>query len=311
MSDTETTDGTRIRSRSRPSEPDAPKNDPAASQSGGDDSGDWMKRGAAARRTTDKELAANREKERRRAEGIFMPYRFWLPVGKQTEIIVLDAEPGPCFYEHNLKDPGTGKWDVYEGCPKEFEPCPLCDGVAGGKESYYVMLLSIIALDPYVNKDGKTIPHSKKLLAVKTNDQPFFNRLFEREGTLRGAHLLMARDSKNSANHGRPELIEMHKEEDILATFGHPEIKAQDGRVIKKQNADCYPYPYEKIFTRPSATDLRTRYGGAAPAGSADDIGGGSAAGGSRITARGGAAGDAPPSGGAGATDDLDDDIPF
>ena len=301
MSEDTDTSGARIRSRTRPKpqeEEQEQKAEIKAKAPASDDGGDWMKKGAAARRTAEKELAANKEKERRRAEGIFMPFRFWVPVHKQTEIIILDEEPGPCFYEHQLQDPATGRWDVYEGCPKEFEPCPLCDGVAGGKESYYVMLLSIIALDPYVNREGKTIPHSKKLLAVKTNDQPFFNRLYEREGTLRGAHLLMARDSKNMANIGRPEFEQMHKDADILATFGHPEIKASDGRVIKKQNADCYPYPYEKLFTKPSADDIRARYGGVAPAGSQGDIAG--AEGGSKIKSK------STPQ------DDLeDDDIPF
>lgn len=302
--------GTRIRSRSRPSQEPEEKQEAQSQNSGAEsDNGDWMKTGAAARRTAEKELAANKEKERRRAEGIFMPYRFWVPVGKQTEIIVLDEEPGPCFYEHQLKDPSTGKWDIYEGCPKEFEPCPLCDGVAGGKESYYVMLLSVISLDPYINKDNKTIPHSKKLLAVKTNEQPFFNRLYEREGTLRGAHLLMARDSRNSANIGRPEFMEKHTDADIMATFGHPEIKTNDGRLIKKQNADCYPYPYEKIFTKPSASDLRTRYGGAAPAGSSDDLNSG-AEGGKKIGAKS-AQNKENGVGGDSNHDDLDDGIPF
>jgi hypothetical protein len=90
-----------------------------------------------------------------------MPYRFWLPVGKQVEGVVLDTELGPCFYEHQLQNPRTGKWDIYEGCPKEYEHCPLCDGVAGGKESYYVMMLTVMVLDPYINKQGVTVPHAQ------------------------------------------------------------------------------------------------------------------------------------------------------
>jgi len=252
-----------------------------------------MKQGEAAKELQAKEKAKNEEKERRRAAGIFVPYRFWIPAGKQVEIVILDDQPGPCFYEHQLKDPNSGKWDIYEGCPKEFEACPLCDGQAGGKDSYYVMMLSCVVLDPYVNKKGVTVQHSKKLLAVKVHDQPFFYRLAEREGTLRGAHLLMARQTKQDSNIGRPEHLQHHSEADIMTTFGHPEIKAQDGRLIKQANADCTPYPYDKIWSRPSGEDLRLRYGGAAPMGSPDDL-----TGGSTITA-------------GQAVDDLDDDIPF
>jgi hypothetical protein len=263
---------------------------------------DWMKRGASARELQEAEHARNLEKEKQRAEGIWMPYRFWLPVGKQVELVILDNEPGPCFYEHQLQDPRTGKWDIYEGCPKEYELCPLCDGVAGGKESYYVMMLTAMVMDPYVNKNGVTVPHSRKLLAVKTNDQPFFLRRFDEQGSLRGTHLLMTRNSKQDANIGRPEKLAQHSEEDIIATFGHAEVKSQEGKVLKQQNADCFPFPYSKLWSRPSGEDLRRRYGGAAPMGSRQDVTQAAAAGGSTIRPRAAATTDAPP---------LDDDVPF
>lgn len=278
-------DSPRIRSRTTPAE--------QRNRNASDDS--WMKTGRAAQKIQEKEQAKNEEKERRRAAGIFVPYRFWLPAGKQVEIVLLDDEPGPCFYEHQLQDPATGKWDIFEGCPKEFEACPLCDGQAGGKESYYVMMLSCMVLDPYVNKNGVTVPHSRKLLAVKTNDQPFFLRTYEREGTLRGVHLLMTRPSKQDSNIGRPEMLQRHSDADIMATFGHPEIKASDGRVIKKANADTQPFPYGEIWSRPSGDDLRRRYGGVAPMGSDADVGEGN-----KIT-----------TGSNSNYDDLDDDIPF
>jgi hypothetical protein len=295
----------RIRSRIPTGTPQ-PAAQPAAqgqpAQRGGDD---WMKSGARAREIQQTELQRNQEREKQRAEGIWMPWRFWLPVGKQVELVILDSEPGPCFYEHQLQNPSTGKWDIYEGCPKEFEVCPLCDGAAGGKESYYVMMLTAMVLDPYINKNGVTVPHSRKLLAVKTNDQPTFLRRFDQEGTLRGTQWLMSRDTKNDSNIGRPEFLQRHAEEDIIASFGHPPVTAQDGRVLKQANADCHAFPYAKLWSRPSGEDLRRRYGGVAPMGSAQDIQ--TAAGGTRIQPRGGNT-----AGGAGGVDhDLDDDVPF
>lgn len=289
--DTPSTGG--IRSRIAPTTTPATPAAAKAATNRADDDG-WMKTGREAQKVQAAELEKNKEKERRRAEGIFMPFRFWLPAGKQVELVLLDDEPGPCFYEHHLQDPVTGKWDVYEGCPKEFEACPLCDGQAGGKESYYVMMLTAMVLDPYVNKNGVTVPHSRKLMAVKTNDQPFFLRTHEREGTLRGVQLLMARQGKQDASIGRPEFIARHSEADIMATFGHPAIKANDGRVLKQANADTLPFPYSKLWTRPSGADLRTRYGGAPPMGSAADTDGGK-----------------PIQTGGSNYDDLDDDIPF
>lgn len=231
--------------------------------------GDWMKSGASARETAQSELARNQEREAKRAAGIYMPWRLWLPVGKQVEVVVLDTELGPCFYEHNLQNPATGKWDTFESCPKEFEHCPLCDGVAGGKESYYVMMLTVMVLDPYINKNGVTVPHSRKLLPVKTNDQPFWQRQFEDTGSLRGRQYLMVRDSKDQSNTGRPEYLnQQHGEDTIIASFGHPAITDQQGKVLKQANTDCYPFPYAQLFTRPSGEDLRRRYGGAPPVGS-------------------------------------------
>jgi hypothetical protein len=213
-------------------------------------------------------LPATKKKNGNARQGFSCPSVSGLPVGKQVEAVVLDNELGPCFYEHQLQNPRNGKWEIYEGCPKEFEHCPLCDGVAGGKDSYYVMMLTLMVLDPYINKNGVTVPHSRKLYAVKTNDQPYWQRQFDQNGSLRGRQYLFARDSQQGSNTGRPDFLAAHSEDAILASFGHPEIKSQDGKVIKQANADCYPFPYSQLFHRPSGEDLRRRYGGAAPIGS-------------------------------------------
>ena len=64
-------------------------------------------------------------------------------------------------------------------------------------------------------------------------------------------------------------VVEMHSEDDILESFGHEEVKNDQGKVIKAANQDCFPVEYEKLFKQPSAADIRTRYNlGAAPAGS-------------------------------------------
>lgn len=256
--------------------------------------GGWMSSGASARAKAEEELVRQREAAERRASGLYMPFRFWVGVGEQREVVILDSQLGPCFYEHQMQNPRTGRWDVHEACPKEWEPCPLCDHQ---KDSYYVMMLTVMDLSPYTNKQGQTIPHSRKLMAVKAQQQPFFMRQFDRHQTLRGLHLLMSRDTQQTAQIGNPEFIQLHSEEDIIESFGHDQIVAQDGKVLKERNTDCFPFPYDRLFQKPTAEDLRRRYGGAAPAGSRqerdDEWSGG----------QGGAAG--------GAGNDMDDEIPF
>ena len=232
--------------------------------------GGWMKSGADARSRSEAELARQRDAAAKRNAP--RAFRFWTGVGQQREIVILDTHPGPCFYEHQLQNMRTGKWDIHEACPKEWEPCPLCDGAAGGKESYYVMMLTCVELAEWTDKHGTVHPYSVRLLPVKAEQQGFFLRQYDRHGSLRGLRLLMTRDTKQSAAIGMPEFIEMVPAENIVASFGHGEMRAQDGRVIKQANADCHPLDYGKLFRKPSGADLRTRYGGVAPAGSQQDI---------------------------------------
>ena len=237
----------------------------------------FMHRGAAADQTRAQEEA--RQAERR--ERGYAPFRYWLAApkdgkpGQQGDIIILDNDVGPCFYEHAIPGPNND-WSktTHELCPKEYDSCPLC-ARSGTGESYYVMFLSVIDMRPYTKRNGEIIPFSRKLLAIKTSSQAFFARLKERHGNLRGAHLLMVRDNSNSASIGTPEYIEHVTEEQILQNFAHAEVKAQDGRVVKQANADCYPFQYDGeggIFRQPSGEALRQKYGGVAPAGSAAEV---------------------------------------
>lgn len=234
----------------------------------------WMRRGDDARQRAEAEIARQRAEAERR-QGPRVPFRFFTKVGEPREIIVLDSEIGWCFYEHQLQNSKNGKWELHEPCPKEFEPCPICTadenrGGGWGRESNYLMFLTVAELSPWTDKDGNVHNYSIRLLAVKAAHHGFFIRLHEREGTLRGAHLLMARDTKQVVNHGVPEFLSMESESDIMETFGHDAITDDNGKVVKEANADCFPVDYTRIFRRPSAEDIRTRYNidTPAPAGS-------------------------------------------
>lgn len=258
---------------------------------------DWMKRGGAARAAAEKAIADQQAAAQRRAAGIgFMPFRYFTKVGTTNEIIVLDAELGPCFYEHTLQNPKNGYWNIHESCPKEFELCPLCEGTPAingapglrGKDSHYVMMLSCISLTPYSYTDKNGVaqnrPWSRLLLPVSAGDQAFFMRRFNGKGTLRGMHLLMSKQVKGGSSLGQMELVTsaetvedsvtvpafdgFHNEEEILASFGSAAVLDQQGKVLKPANMDAYPFDYALLFPKPSGADLRARYGGAAAPGS-------------------------------------------
>jgi hypothetical protein len=263
------------RTRTPPSRANAP-----ASGSGPTANIGWMKRGSVARAVTEQEVERQQQRAEERARQRRLPFRYWLPVGGQGDIVILDHELGPCIYEHELENKANGRFEIHEACPKEWEPCPLCEGAAGGRPSNYIMFLTVIDMLPRTNRTtGVTIPHSRKLLAIKPSSHGFFYRLADRHGgDLRGVQLLMTRDTKQSPNHGNPEEVAKHSEEVLVASFGHDEVKDQQGKVIKARNADLEVIPYDELFVRPSAADLRARYGGTAPIGSraanaADDDG--------------------------------------
>jgi hypothetical protein len=234
----------------------------------------WASSGVSGFQRSQEELKRQTEREEARKNRAFIPFRFWVPVGVEKDIVVLDHEP-VFMHEHALQNTETGKWDVYETCPRVFETCPLCDK----KESYYGMFLTIGELNPTrktdsgeyapcVDKQGNIIPYSRRIMVIKPEGHGFFQRQFEKNGTLRGMHLLITRAHAKSSNTGQPEFIEIVGEQDIIDTFGHAEVKSADGRVIKAANADAFPIDYAKCFPKPSAADLRARYGGAPPVGS-------------------------------------------
>jgi hypothetical protein len=267
----------RIRSRTAPAAA-APTTAPAGATVAGDGSTDWMRTGNAARQG----LHVEREKQAERREGtIHMPTRLMVPSGVTKDIVVLDAAPGPCMYEHNLRNPRTDRFDLHELCPKEFEPCPICDGMAGGKDSAYVMFLTVADMTPWerVLPDGskETVAYTRRLWVLKGTQQDDIWRLYDQHGTLRGLQLLVMRGHDRFAPASGSlvpnQEVMIVDEQSILDTFGGPEVwseprEGEEPRLLKGENADTQPFEYGRLFRKPSAADLRQRYGGVAPVGS-------------------------------------------
>ncbi len=227
----------------------------------------WGYAGDQGEQAMQREIQRQEKLREEAANRVYQPWRFYLKAGEAADLIVLDEGCNWSIYEHQLGrvDAQSGKtiYDVYEPCPKELEPvCPIC---VSDKESAYVLFLTVIDMRQVTSqRNGKVYPFTKKLLAIKGRDQPFFYRQWKQRGTLRGLHLLMTRDTKNDSRIGKPEVVAQYDDAQILQEFGGPAVVAQQGprqgQVIKQENEDCYPADYGMIFTRPSAEAIRKKY---------------------------------------------------
>lgn len=92
-------------------------------------------------------------------------YRFWLERDSSKEVIFLDDENEvPNAYEHRVLTVGGGVDFVL--CMKNFGDvsCPLCES---GNKRYFVYYLTVIDVDGYVTRDGRTIRYVKRVMPLK------------------------------------------------------------------------------------------------------------------------------------------------
>lgn len=217
--------------------------------------------GAAGREKADRERERAAARAEARKNQSYMPFRFYVPVGETRQAIIVDEEPNFFRYEHALQNPRTKRWDTYTGCVMEFDNCPVCE--ATGKDSTYIMYLTVIDLTPFKTQDGKTVKYSRKLLAVKPAQQKKFQRMFEKAeakgNSLRGALIEFTRDDDKSASIGNDiELVEYIDEDDLL-TYTRS-WKDKEG---KRHDEDCFePYDYPELFGDVDVDQLRALVGG-------------------------------------------------
>lgn len=217
-------------------------------------------RGDEGRRRIDNEIELQKQRNKRQ------PFRFRVAVGETKQIIVVDDKPDFFLYEHNMKNPRTGKWGMFMPCLKEIDNCPLCEQVG---ESYYAMYLTVIDLTPFTTGSGETVEFSRKLLVVKPSQQKKFIRRYEKEGTLRGAAFECARDKdKESSIGGDIEFLEMVPEEELQGY-----TRSWTDREGKKHTEVCHePFKYEELVEVPTVEALRALAGGEPTPGSREQV---------------------------------------
>jgi hypothetical protein len=180
-----------------------------------------------------------------------MPFRFWVPVGESREVVILDDKPDFFMYEHNMKNPATGRFDKYTGCVRDHDNCPVCETT--GHEGYYALFLSVLDLTPYTTKNGDTIDFTRKLLVVKSGQQKKFIRHFDRHGTLRGAIFELNRDGAKDPQIGNDIEFVEDMEEDELSGY----VRSWVDRDKKKHTEDCsQAFVYEDLFEEPDTDAL-------------------------------------------------------
>ena len=225
---------------------------------------DAFVRGAAGRDRVEQEIQKQKERHAR----TMSPLRFWLPIGGQAEIMVLDDSPDFFVYEHELYHKEASRpQDRFERhlCMKEYANCPVCERT--GKDSYYVLFLSIIDFSGYTNKNGDLVDWSRKLLAVKGAQQKVFLRRFEKEQSLRGAVFTMSRDAEKTSSIGSN--IEFEEFEDIRPGDYLKEWIDKEGKSHKEDHSLIFHY--ESLFVEPDPASLRRAMGMPSAAGSAEE----------------------------------------
>lgn len=293
----------------------------------------WTHSGAEAEAIAAASVQQREEAAEERKKRGYWPQRFELiPPGTQSkhgpiddrfqaDIIILDDQMGPSFYEHVLRNARTGRYDVIEPCPKERDNCPICPPV-GDRESTFVSLLSVLNINGYTIKtgprQGQFIPITKELLVPWASDMLFFAELAKEHGGLRGIQLTMTRPSKSDPRIGKPEFIGKFTDEEIEAyikgqNMWQPKV-TQEGEKLEEEDWLMHPFRYPEFLHRPSGADLRARYSGTSTATGGAPIGAGGGGGADKEWGQSryapGAAGQPngkPPTG----FDDLDDDVPF
>ncbi len=205
----------------------------------------YLHRGEEGRNRVDTEM--EEAKKRREAAKSSGPFRFYTPVGDTKEIVILDEEPDTFGYEHNFKDPKTGRWSINLTCVDEWENCPACADV---KKSSYVLYLSVLDLTPFEDSSGTTHEFSRKLMVVKQGQQKKFIRKFNKDGSLRGMIVEMTRDGAKDAAIGNDiEFTGEVMDEEELAEY----VRTWKDRDGKMHEEDCgEPYDYEEVIPEPS-----------------------------------------------------------
>lgn len=213
-------------------------------------------RGKAGRETVDVELKRSAERKAEREKQRNQPFRFRMRPGEEgREVVVLDDNPDFFMYEHTLKNPATGFWNLHLSCCQVFDDCAVCNA---HEPASYNMVLTVLDLEPYTSRAGAEVPYSRKLFIVKSKQHKKFLRTFTKNGTLRGAVFILSRDDDKSPVIGSDIEFDGFLPEEDLAEY----VRSYTDREGKEHVEDCsVPFDYDELFDEPDPELLRKHAG--------------------------------------------------
>lgn len=223
-------------------------------------------RGEQGRKRVDTEIERAKAKREARQAQMNAPFRFWMKPGTSREVIIVDESPEVFVFEHEIYNKAT-KERIYTGCVSEWETCPVCE--SEGKDPYYALLLTVIDLNEFRDRNNNVHEFSRKLFVVKSGQQKKIIRRYKKAeedgGTLRGWVVELSRDGDKDPVIGNDmEFIEQIPEEELTDY-----VRTYKDKEGKEHEEECSePYNYEELFPEPDAETLRAIVGGDSAAGS-------------------------------------------
>ena len=177
--------------------------------------------------------------------------RFYLPVGKETQITFVDGSLNdaglpdvPSFWEHNLKM--DGHWRNWFPCVREQEPCPIC--ALGDHNPYLATVLTVIDHSEYEDREGVLRKHNKRLFVAKPQTYRRLARIAHKRGGLNGKTFDVARTGDQSAAVG--------SDFDYLGECDTEQFIAQNQQF--GVTSDLFtPYDYGKVIVYRNAAELK------------------------------------------------------
>lgn len=220
-------------------------------------------RGEEGRRRAEEEAIRSKARAEARRASSNMPFRYRVGVGQTGSFVVLDDAPDFFRFEHTLKNPATGRFDLHIGCCAEWDNCPA----DATDDAYYALYLTVIDLTPYTNSRGEEVPFARKLLVVKPSQQKKIMRAYKRAdeeyGSFRGVVFETTRDGDKDASIGN-DIITTGEviDEDTLQEYVRVWTDAEN----KEHTENCFEVlDYETLFPSMEADEIATLIGATVP----------------------------------------------
>lgn len=161
--------------------------------------------------------------------------RFWLPRGSKRRILFVDENPFR-FWEHNYYTEELG-WRNYEVCTLPLGKCAFCEM---NISKSYVGFLTIIDLDGWTDRSGRSHKNEKLLIPLKTEGLEILKIKKEKYGLARCIYEVYRLDTENSKASGDSfEFLEKVDDEKLKELLN---VKDEDFQKL------LVPFNYEELF---------------------------------------------------------------